>query len=85
MVSTGSTPIMDVGVLRLPFRGWFVVGDGLDMEKNGAAPHHVVWPQPGHLPQGRDAQLAKAIEVLQADVGAWRQRPQPKLQFSTER
>ncbi len=85
VVSTGSVAIMDVGILRLPFRGWFVVGDGLDMEKNGAAPHHVLWPAPGHLPQGRDAQLAKAIDVLLADVAAWRQRPQPRLQYSTER
>jgi tricorn protease len=85
VVSTGSTGIMDVGVLRLPTRGWFVIGDGLDMEKNGAAPHHVVWPEPGQMPKGRDTQLAKAIEVLTSDVNAWQQRPQPKLKFSTDR
>jgi tricorn protease len=85
VISTGSTNIMDVGVLRLPFRGWFVLGDGLDMEKNGAAPHHILWPEPGNVLEGRDAQLSKAIEVLLADVAEWRQRPQPKLQFSTER
>jgi tricorn protease len=81
VVSTGSTNIMDVGVLRLPTRGWFVIGDGLDMEKNGAAPHHVVWPEPC----GRDTQLTKALDVLQAEVAEWQKRPQPKLQFSTER
>jgi tricorn protease len=76
---------MDVGILRLPFRGWFTVNDGEDMEKHGAVPHHVLWPEPGALPQGRDTQLAKAIEVLRADVEAWHKRPQPKLRLSTER
>lgn len=84
VVSTGATQVMDAGMLRLPFRGWFLLGDGQDMEKNGAAPHHLVWPEPGQLPQGRDAQLTKAIEVLLADVDAWRQRPQPRLRYSTE-
>lgn len=84
VVSTGTTQVMDAGILRLPFRGWFTVNNGLDMEKNGAAPHHLVWPEPGHLPQGRDVQLNKAIEALLADVDAWRQRPQPKVKYSTE-
>ena len=80
-----TTPVMDVGMLRLPSRGWFVLGSGEDMEKHGAAPHHLLWPEPGDLPQGRDAQLTKAIEVLRADVAAWQKRPQPKLRLSTER
>ena len=84
VVSTGATQVMDVGTLRLPFRGWFVLGDGLDMEKNGAAPHHLLWPEPGQLAKGQDTQLSKAIEVLLADVAAWRQRPQPRLRYSTE-
>ena len=59
--------------------------DGEDMEKNGAVPHHLLWLSPGQLPQGRDTQLSKAIENLQSDVQAWRERPQPKLRKSTER
>jgi tricorn protease len=55
------------------------------MEKHGAVPHHLLWLQPAQLPQGRDAQLTKAIEVLQTDVQAWRDRPQPKLRKATER
>jgi tricorn protease len=85
VVSTGAAPILDVGVLRLPTRGWFTISDGEDMEKHGAVPHHLLWLQPAHLPQGRDAQLTKAIEVLQTDVQAWRDRPQPKLRKATER
>jgi len=85
VVSTGVAPVMDAGTLRLPTRGWFTLNDGEDMEKNGAAPHHLLWLQPNQLPQGRDAQLTKALEVLQADVQAWHARPQPKLKLSTDR
>lgn len=85
VVSTGVATIMDAGTLRLPTRGWFTIKDGEDMERHGAAPDHLLWLNPGDLPQGRDAQLAKAIEVLQADVQAWRDRPQPKLRKATER
>jgi tricorn protease len=85
VISTGAAPIMDIGMLRLPTRGWFLIGDGQDMELNGAVPHHIVWPQPGEMPQGRDVQLARAVEVLLADVNEWRQRPQPRLQRATER
>jgi len=85
VVSTGGAMVMDAGMLRLPTRGWFLATDGEDMEKNGAVPHHVIWPEPGQVPRGRDAQLARAVEVLLADVEAWRNRPQPKLKRSTER
>ena len=76
---------MDVGVIRVPYRGWFLIGTGEDMELNGAVPDHILWPQPGQLPRGEDVQLKKAIEVLQADVHAWKQRPQPPLRKATER
>ena len=85
VVSTGAATVMDAGILRLPTRGWFTINDGEDMEKNGALPHHVLWLDPGNLPQGRDRQLEKALEVLQTDVSAWQKRPQPKLKLSTER
>ncbi len=85
VVSTGAAGVLDVGTLRMPTRGWFTIDDGEDMEKNGARPHHVLWPAPAQLPLGRDAQLTKAIEVLQADVAAWKARPQPKLKLSTDR
>src|SRR5947209_14959139 len=85
VVSTGATAIMDVGVLRLPFRGWYVIENGEDMELNGAVPDQVLWPEPGDMPQGKDAQLLKGVEVLLADVKAWKERPQPKLKKATER
>jgi tricorn protease len=85
VISTGATTIMDAGTLRLPFRGWYTVGDGEDMELHGAVPHHIVWPEPAVTPTGRDAQIAKAVEVLAADVQAWKARPQARLRKATER
>ena len=85
VVSTGARRIMDVGVLRFPFRGWFVIGSGQDMELNGAVPDIVLWHQPGELPQGVDRQLEKAVEALLEDVETYKQRPQPKLIRNTER
>jgi tricorn protease len=81
VISTGGTQVMDVGFLRLPFRGWFVLGTGEDMELNGAVPDYIVWNEPA----GRDAQLDKAIEVLLEEVEAWKSRPTPVLRKSSER
>jgi len=81
VISTDGTQIMDVGFLRLPFRGWFVLGTGEDMELNGAVPDYIVWNEPA----GRDAQLDKAIEVLLEDVNTWKSRPMPTLRKSSER
>jgi tricorn protease len=80
VISTGSMQVMDLGSLRVPFRGWYLLNDGEDMELNGAAPDHEIWPQPGEWPSGIDKQLDKAIEVVSADVAAWeaRQRPTPR-------
>lgn len=85
VISTGGTQIMDLGFLRLPFRGWFLSKDGEDMELNGCAPDIALWPEPGELPAGVDRQLESAIEVLRKDVEAWKARPQPKLTKATER
>ncbi len=83
VISTGGTRIAGVGFLRMPFRGWFLM-DGSDMELNGCVPHHVVWPQPGDLPSGKDEQLAKAIEVLGKEVEEHENRPKVKLKYASE-
>jgi tricorn protease len=85
VISTGGTPIMDVGFLRMPFRGWYTINDGEDMELHGAVPDHIIWPEPGEMPAGKDLQLSKAIEVLLKDVDAFRAKPQPRLKKSSER
>ena len=85
VISTGGRTIMDVGFLRMPFRGWYVSETGEDMELNGAVPHHVLWLEPGDWPAGKDAQLDKAVEVLTKDVEEYRSRPRPDLVKASER
>jgi tricorn protease len=85
VISTGSRSIMDIGSLRLPFRGWYIHGSGEDMEHNGAVPDHVVWPQPGQLPAGTDLQLIKGLELLSLDVQASKLQQQPDLRKASER
>ena len=85
VISTGSARIMDIGLIRTPGRGWYLVNTGEDFELNGAVPDVVVWPEPGQMPRGEDAQLAKAVEQLLADVETWKARPQPALKKASER
>jgi tricorn protease len=85
VISTGGTSIMDLGFLRMPFRGWYLVNDGEDMELNGAVPDFVIWPEPGDMMRGVDQQLDKAISALDEDVSAWKSRPQPELKKASER
>ncbi|MFP6874951.1 MAG: S41 family peptidase [Verrucomicrobiales bacterium] len=84
VISTGSKSIMDVGSIRMPFRGWFLP-DGQDMERNGAVPHHVVWPLPGELSAGKDRQLEKAVKVLKADVETYKKRARAKPTRASQR
>jgi tricorn protease len=85
VISTGGRRIMDVGFIRMPFRGWYLMGTGEDMELNGAVPHFEIWPAPGDMPAGKDEQLDKAIKVLRKDVKKWKKRPQPVLKKASER
>jgi tricorn protease len=85
VISTGGTTIMDVGFLRLPFRGWYKVDDGEDMELNGAVPDLILWPQPTEMPAGIDRQLEKAVQLLLMDVETEKSKPQPKLRKATDR
>lgn len=85
VISTGAAMVMDLGMLRQPFRGWYRITDGQDQEMNGAVPDFVLWNQPGEVAAGRDAQLRKAIEVGLEDVKAWEARPRPALKKASER
>ncbi len=85
VISTRSASVMDVGRIRVPYRGWYVKSTGEDMELNGAKPNVVVWPQPAEIPNGIDRQLMKAVSVLQEDIAAWKKQEQPKLIKATER
>lgn len=78
VVSTGAARINDVGVLRAPFRGWFSLESGEDMELRGALPDYILWPAPGEMPSGVDRQLEKAVEVLTEEVKKVPALPKPK-------
>ncbi|HPC82156.1 MAG TPA: S41 family peptidase [Thermoanaerobaculaceae bacterium] len=65
VISTGGAQLVDGSFVRLPGRGWFVAGKGVNQENNGCVPDVVV-PQPPQedLSPDRDTQLAKAVETL---------------------
>jgi tricorn protease len=77
VVSTGVARVTDIGVLRAPFRGWFSIIDGRDMELNGAKPDIIIWPVPGELPAGIDKQLEKGVEVLKEEIAKAPKLPKP--------
>jgi tricorn protease len=85
VISTGATTVMDLGTLRQPFRGWFSIETGEDMELNGAMPHVQLWPLPGEMPQGIDQVLERSVKVLTKDVDRYLKRPSPKLIKATQR
>ncbi|MBI4881803.1 MAG: PD40 domain-containing protein [Planctomycetes bacterium] len=85
VISTGASQVMDMGVIRTPNRGWFIQATGEDMERNGAVPHHLLWPEPGEIPAGTDRQLRKAVEVLLEDVARDKERGAPPLRKASER
>ena len=85
VISTGSKTIMDVGTLRMPFRGWYRLSDGQDMELNGAKPDITIWPNAGELAKGKDRQIEKAVEVLKKDITAYQKRPQAEPVRASER
>jgi len=66
VISTGSVGLLDGSSVRMPMRGWYLVSTGEDMELNGCTPDIAMWNDP----MGPDAQLARAVRELAADVKA---------------
>ena len=85
VISTGGTTIMDLGTLRLPFRGWYRKSDGADMELNGAVPDIQIWPDPSDEASGTDRQIEKAVEALRKDVAAEQAKTAPELKPASGR
>lgn len=78
VISTGGTRLLNGGWVRLPGRGWFVAGSGVNMENNGAQPDVVVWQPPTEDSSAtEDTQLAEAVRVRLENIeddpryGAW--------------
>lgn len=78
VISTGAHALPGDGYVRIPMRGWYVAGSGMNMENNGAAPDVVV-PQPPveDIDGAEDTQLRTAVETLLSEMatdprhGAW--------------
>ncbi len=78
VISTGGMELINGGLVRLPGRGWYVAGSGINMEKQGAQPDVVVWQPPAEDSSATvDTQLVTAVEVrldgIEEDprYGAW--------------
>ena len=71
VIGTSSTRLIDGSLFRLPRTGVFTV-QGTNMEKEGVKPDVEVVPHPDQLAKGIDAQLDKAVDVLQVEVAKWK-------------
>jgi tricorn protease len=67
--------------LRLPQTGVYTMRGNrmVNMEREGVAPDFLVEQHPDQLAKGEDPQLAKAVEVLRADVAAWKKKKSEEL------
>lgn len=63
VISTGGYQLIDGTHVRMPFRGWFTLPDGIDMELNGAVPDVRVPVTPADEAAGRRPQLDAAIRA----------------------
>ena len=78
VISTGGMRLLDGAWFRIPFRGWYVAGSGVNMENNGAVPDVIIERPPGDdLATDSDVQLEAAVEELLASLetdprtGSW--------------
>ncbi|MBU0639771.1 MAG: hypothetical protein KKB50_12965 [Planctomycetes bacterium] len=63
VISTGAYRLIDGAYVRMPFRGWYTLPDGVDMENHGAVPDILVPLTPQDEVAGRRPQLDAAIEA----------------------
>jgi tricorn protease len=73
VIGTVSVRLIDGSMLRLPRIGVFTA-KGVNMEKEGVVPDVQVDTHPDQLAQGVDAQLDRAVAVLQEEVAAWKKK-----------
>ena len=68
VISTGGYGLMDGSYVRMPFRGWFVKGSGMNMENGPAVPDIEIDLSPDYKAKGKDEQLQKAVELLLGEM-----------------
>ncbi len=71
VIGTGSTRLIDGSTFRLPRIGVFT-NKNENMDKVGVTPDVAVEITPADWAKGVDSQIAKAVQVLTADVVAWK-------------
>jgi tricorn protease len=71
VIGTGTVRLIDGSQFRTPRIGVYTM-KGTNMEKEGVAPDYLVDWTPDQAAKGQDPQLAKAVEVVQQDVIAWK-------------
>src|SRR5262249_24879809 len=71
VIGTSAVRLIDGSVFRIPRTGVYNL-KGENMEKVGVAPDVPVETHPDQLAKGQDAQVDKAVEVLNQDVAAWK-------------
>ncbi|APF18700.1 peptidase S41 [Caldithrix abyssi DSM 13497] len=64
VISTGSISLIDGSAFRVPFRGWYVIDNMMNMENHGAVPDIIVKDLPGDVAAHKDRQLETAVQVL---------------------
>lgn len=70
VIGTYDDRLIDGSTFRVPRLGVFTLG-GVNMDKAGVQPDVIVDLHPDEVVQGRDAQLARAVQLLQIDVREW--------------
>ncbi len=68
VISTGSQTLLDGSRIRVPFRGWYTIPGGVDMELNGAIPDLLVRSLPEDEERRLDRQLEATILRLLEDL-----------------
>lgn len=73
VIGTGQVALIDGSQFRVPRLGVYSA-QGVNMDKQGVQPDFHVDITPGDAAQGKDPQLAKAVEVLLNEVEQWKRK-----------
>lgn len=61
VISTGGFPLEDGSYARKPFRGWYTIDTGMNLENNGCQPQIIVELEPPDIKAGDDPQIEAAV------------------------
>ncbi|MFO0876367.1 MAG: S41 family peptidase [Gemmataceae bacterium] len=78
VIGTTGMRLVDGSMFRIPRIGVYTMR-GVNMEKEGVAPDVPVENHPDQLARGQDAQLERAVQVLQGDVAEWKKKRTPEV------